>query len=263
MKKLVTICAVAVTILAISSSAQALISGIGTPSSSFASINFDDTTSLNPSAVPGITNVTVGGSPWNGSSLTLFSTIDSVTLDEAKGNLLGQIINPTTYDVSLNSVRLTQAAGNTGYAHLLLRFSIEFQLDSFGLGSQATLFPTFTVNGTVQPGGTGFAQFGGTIDYYGMNTAYQSYLLDTVTYAPPAWTTPGPFNGTVAGVPTVGTTPTLPGTFGPNISTLTLIGNFDFMVDPATINIETVPEPATMCLLGLGGLLLRRKRSKT
>jgi hypothetical protein len=262
MKKLVTICAVAVTILAISGAAQAIISGIGTPSSSFARIQIDDTNSMNPSALRGTTYTTFSTSPWNGSSFTMLTQTDPVTLDEAKGNLLGSIVNPTTYAVSLNSVTLTQLAANTGFAYLNLSFNVQYLLDSGGLGSQLTLFPNFTVNGTVQPGGTGFASFGGTIQYLGMDSSYNSYLLDTVTYTPAIWTTPGLFSDTVSGVPTIGTTPLLPGTLGANISTLTLIGNFSFRVDPATISIETIPEPATMCLLGLGGLLLRRKRSK-
>ncbi len=251
-----------VTILAISSAAQAAIIGIGTPSSSFASIQFDDTTSVNPSALNGITNYTISAPAWNGSSFTMPTQTDPVTFDQATGNLLGQIINPTTYAVSLNGVTLTQLAVNTGYAQLNLSFNIQYQLDSGGLASQATLFPTFAVNGTVQPASTGFAEFGGTIDYYGTSTSGTFGLLDTVTYGttgsnPYVWNTPGPFSATVTGVPVVGTTPMLQGN-----TDLYLVGNFTFMVDPATINIETVPEPATMCLLGLGGLLLRRKRSK-
>ncbi|MCY2932391.1 MAG: PEP-CTERM sorting domain-containing protein [Planctomycetota bacterium] len=248
-------------ILLTAGSAKANLFGINSPSSSYALINFDDTTSLNPSAVPGTTNYTTSTSPWNGSSFTMGTQIDPNTLDEAKGNLLGQILGPTTYDVSLNSVRLIQTAGNSGYAHLNLRFNIEYQLDSGGLGSQATISPIFTVDGTVQTGG-GFAQFGGTIDYYGMDSSYNPYLLDTVVYSPAIWTAPGPFNGTVSGVAINGTTPILPGTVGGNNSTLTLVGNFSFMVDPATMNVATVPEPATVSLLALGGLAVLRRRRR-
>lgn len=243
-------------------SAQANLSGINSPSSSYALINFDDTNSVNPFAVPGTTNYTTNLSPWNGSSFTMGTQTDPITLDEAKGNLLGQIVGPTSYDVSLNSVRLVQAAGNTGFAHLNLRFNIEYQLDGGGLPSQPTISPLFTVDGTVQPGGTGFASLGGSIQYWGMNSAYVPYLLDTVTYAPAAWTTPGPFNATVSGVAANGFTPLLPGTVGGNNSTLTLIGTFSFMVDPATMNVATVPEPATLSLLAIGGLAALRRRRK-
>ena len=249
-------------ILLAAGSAQAAIIGINTAGGTdFASINFNDTTSLTPGLVNGTTNATNYQSPWNGSSWTLGMMTDSITGDRAKGNLLGTCTPGTgTYAVSLNSITLEQLAPNTGYAHLNLSFTIVYELDGAGLAPQATLFPNFTVNGTVQNISTGFANFGGTIDYYGMNTAYQPYLLDTVTYAPPSWTTPGLFNGTVAGVPTFGTTPQLPGSVGLGTSTLTLVGNFSFMVDPATINLETVPEPATLSLLVLGGLALIRRR---
>jgi hypothetical protein len=244
-------------------SAQANIFGINSPSSSYALINFDDTNSMTPSLVNGTTNYTTSTSPWNGSPWTMLTQTDLITLDEAKGELRGTCTAGTgIYGVSLNSVTLTQAAGNTGFAHLNLRFSIEYQLDGNGLLPQATSFPNFTVNGTVQPGGTGFASFGGSIQYWGMNSAYVPFLLDTVTYAPPAWTTPGPFNSTVSGVAANGTTPLLPGTVGGNNSTLTLIGNFSFMVDPATINLETIPEPATLSLLALSGLALVGRRFK-
>ena len=246
-----------------SGAAQAAIIGIGTPSSSFASIQFNDTTSVNPSAQPGVTNYTTTSPGWNGSSFTMPTQTDPVTFDQATGNLLGQIINQTTYAVSLNGVTLTQLAVNTGYAKLNLSFDIQYVLDAGGLASQATLFPTFNVNGTVQPASTGFAEFGGTIDYYGTSTSGTFGLIDTVTYGttggtPYVWNTPGPFSATVTGVPVVGTTPMLQGN-----TDLYLVGNFMFTVDPATINIATVPEPATMCMLGLGGLLLHRKRSKT
>ncbi len=52
----------------------------------------------------------------------------------------------------------------------------------------------------------------------------------------------------------------------PSIGGTTVIQEIEFEAGPgsdsATLTIDyTVPEPATMCLLGLGGLMLRRKKA--
>ena len=149
---------------------------------------------------------------------------------------------------------LSQLPVNTGQALLWFHFNIEYQLDPAGLPLQTTLYPNFVVNGTVQPTAGSFAAVNGFIDYYGVNTAGTLTLLDTVNYNS-TWNTPGSFTGTAFGVPVSGTTPALVGN-----TTLTLIGDIRFVVDPATINAETIPEPASIGLLALGGLLMVRRR---
>jgi len=237
-------------------SAQADI--IGVTGTGFATISFNDTNSLTPTLIAGTTNATVNQPNWTGANLTMLPTTDSITLDQAKGSLSATYTSGTpAYSVSLNSVRLIQAALNTGRANLDLSFSVQYQLDAGGLPSQATLFPNFTVDGTVQNSGVGFASMNGFINYYGIDSSGMTYLLDTVNYNG-LWNTPGPFNSTVSGIAIFGTTPAL----GPN-STLTLDGYFSFVVDPATINLETIPEPATLSLLALGGLALLRRHRRT
>jgi hypothetical protein len=245
-----------------SAGAQAGIIAINTPVTSTASINFDDTNSSTPPS--GITNTGPSVSPWNGSMVSLPSTTDPNTLDWAQGNIDGSFIFASnTYALNLTGITLSQAGTNTGFAILDFAFSIEFQLDAAGLPSQPTLYPNFTVNGTVQNTAGSFASVSGFIDYYGVNTAGTIGLLETVNYNS-LWTTPGAFIGVAAGVPVSGTTPVLVGG-----TTLMLNGFIQFVVDPATINAQTfqVPEPSSIALWGIGtGILAsgsaRRRREK-
>jgi hypothetical protein len=250
----ITIVIASIGSLLLGDSARAAVSSINSPVSSISAISFIDTNSYSPSFVQGgIYNQTV--SPWGGAAPinnTLPLTIDPIG-DLAKGNIMADVIGGN-YSLTLNSVQLNQAALNTGFADLIFRFSVEFQLDGAGLPSQATIFPNFVVNGTVQNSGSGFAAVKGFINYTGVNTAGTISLLDTVNYNA-LFNTPGNFNGTVGGIPVNGTTPTL----APN-TTLTLSGMIDFTVDPANINVETVPEPGSGLLVGfavLCGLLWR------
>lgn len=60
---------------------------------------------------------------------------------------------------------------------------------------------------------------------------------------------PGNFSAIATGVPINGTTPNLSSN---NI--LDLVGYLDFRVDPASINVETVPEPGSGLLMGFAGV---------
>lgn len=241
--------------------AQANISGINTPLASYGLIDFDDTKSLNTGGFPGsLYNVGVPAG-WGGTTVSMLQT-DGTTSDFAQGDLDGSFIPFTpTYAINFNNVTLTQAPLNTGQALLHFTFNIQFQLDAAGLPLQGTLFPNFLVSGTVQSPAGSFASVGGTIDYYGVNnTAGTVNLLDTVTYNS-SWLTPGSFGPTVApGTPGSGTTPTL----APN-TTLTLVGDIRFIVDPATMSIQSVqaPEPTVglLAVVAAVPLLARRRRT--
>jgi len=229
--------------------AQGAITGINTPVTSSASITFIDTGSFDPLLTPGVTNTGPAVSPWNGSILTLPSTTDPITGDNAQGSIAATFAG-NSYTLSLTNVTATQLPGNTGLADLQFNFNIEYQLDALGLPLQPTLYPNFLVNGTVQPGG--FAQVSGFINYSGVNTAGTISVLETVNYNS-LWNTPGPFTGTAVGLPVFGTTPALIGN-----TTLELNGFLHFIVDPATLNAQSVqaPEPGTLVLGGLGGMAL-------
>ena len=224
------------------------------PSVSSAAIKFTDNTSLN-GGNPGSIYSQVSG-PWSGSTWSLSQT-DPTTSDYANGNIAATS-SGFIYGISLNNVVLSQAPLNTGFADLNFQFTVEYDLSAGGLPSLPTYFPNFLVSGTVQSASTSYASVRGSIDYYGFNSAGVSTLLDTVTYGW-SYNTPGSFaNQLVSGVAANGFTTAL----GPN-STLTLVGNITFEVDPATFTVETVPEPSAMALAGLGGtslLALRRRR---
>ena len=234
-------------------SSRADILGINA-SHSYATNWFDDTASL-VSGSPGGNYITPGVTPWTGSAW-LLSQWDSTTSDFANATIAaGFTPYSPIYDVSLNSVVLSQSPGNTGHANLATWFGIGYDTDANGLPSQATRFPTLLVSGTVQPGG--YASIQGTLWYYSNNGGGYT-LLDTVNYN---WNTysPGPFANTVNGVAVGGTTPALPA-----FSELWVGGSFNFEVDPATLRVETVPEPGTLAMGALvaAGLFALRRRLK-
>ncbi len=242
--------------LLLAAGAHAGIIGINAGASS-ASVNFDDTNSYDVLNNQGTTNLTLPSGPWTGAIFGMTPTSDPVTGDNAEGYIAAAFAG-TSYAVNFSSVTLNQgflgSTGNTGYAQMHIQFTVEFQLDGAGLPSQATLFPGFTVSGTVQSQINSFAFLGGVLNYYdSLNN-----LVESVSYSQ-TFNVPGPFPPTtVPGTPTFGITPTL----APN-STLTLDGNFSFVVDPAIMfaDSQMVPEPssALLALLSLP-LLLRRRR---
>lgn len=242
----------------LSAAAQAGISGINTPVTSTASVNFDDTGSQTPALLFGTTNGGPSSSPWTGSLVSLGATLDPITGDLAQGDISASFLG-NTYAVNFNNVVLNQAVNNSGFADLIFTFNVEFQIDALGLPAQATLFPSFQVNGTVQNIAGSFAAVSGAINYSGVNTAGTISTFETVTYGA-TFNTPGNFNAIVPGVPTVGTTPALV----PN-TTLTLDGVIRFRVDPANISANSVmvPEPSvSMLALTAAAMLASRRRRR-
>jgi hypothetical protein len=242
----------------LAASGHAAIIGINAPASS-ASINFDDTNSFIPGPVYGTLNSTVSSGPsWTGAPLFGTFPVAPITSDTANADL-DAAFGGNTYAINFTNVLLNQgflgSTGNGGFAQMHILFNVEFQLDGAGLPAQGTWYPNFTVSGTVQAGGGSFAFLGGVINYYETGNPTP---IETVNYN---WTNniPGPFaNIPVIGAPVNGFTPTLaPGT------TLTLDGNFSFVVDPAIMYAESqmVPEPsmAMLALLSLPVLLARRR----
>jgi len=242
--------------LLIAGSVGAQITGIISGVSSGA-VYFADSSSFNPSAIPG-SNYSQYSAPWNGSPVSLSQT-DPTTLDSASGILDASGFGGFNYPIVLNNVTLSQPSVNTGHADLTFSLSISYTLGASGLPSALVQFPNFLVSGTVQPSGSGYASISGSLYYYDVDVTGVGSVIDTVNYN---WfyNTPGTFGPTpVNGSPSFLNLPTIP--VG---DTLDIQGFITFKVDPASINVETVPEPGTFLMAGLGlaGLLAIRRRRK-
>lgn len=235
------------------SHAQAAINGILTTGSS-ASIVFDDTNST----AGGFGGTTYSGTqipPWAGLPPLILSVPSALTTtDKADGNIFA-FWSATTYGINIPSAMLQQATGNLGFATLHFLSTVVFTTDAGGFVSQPTQMPVFSVDGTVQPGGSAF--FNGSISYtsstipafpesvnYGFQTANPTAL-------------PVTFSTLVTGLPQLGSTLHVAGG-----DTLTLVADFTLWVDPASIHVTTVPEPSSALLALLAApLLLRRRRA--
>ncbi len=227
---------------------RAAIIGINTASSS-AQILFDDTNSVNPSAIQGITYLPVLQPVWNGTLFTLPTTTDPNTGDSAVASL-SATFSALSYAINLVGLQLAQPVPNTGYAVVQVNFNVQFQLDAAGLPSQPTFGLPVAMNGTVSPGG--FSSFDGSVTY----TSGSLGGIEGANYIS-FFGAPGPFSSVVFPAFINGTTPALPAN-----DTLTLTGVFVFKVDPATLNADTVPEPTVgaLALLSAFTLLVRRRR---
>lgn len=186
---------------------------------------------------------------------TFFSQVDLTTGDMATGDLVSLTASGNNYSFALQNILLTQAVTNTGKATLEFQFSIDYQIGTTAIPFQSVFAPTFGVTGTVQSSPGSFASVTGFIDYYNPNLGAIGSVIASVTYND-VFTAPGPFAATVS--PSAAFTPAL----GAGTSLL-LIGDIIFTVDPASINAETipVPEPAAglLALMSLPALLARRR----
>jgi hypothetical protein len=252
-----TLAVVFAVVLCAASRVQAQITGI-ISGSSVVTNAFVDNASLNNLSQAGAVYV-AGNAAWNGGGFGLTSQTDPTTHDSANSSLSASY-SGNAYSLTVNNLTLAQTATDTGHADLIYIFNIDYQLGSGGLPSQATLFPNFLVNGTILTAGS-FASITGFFDYYGDDISGPNTLLDTVNYN---WTfnnggVAGNFiNQLVTGTPVNGTTPVLN-----NNSDLRIFGQLDFKVDPASISVESVPEPSGGLLIGLAGvcgILWRRVR---
>jgi hypothetical protein len=167
----------------------------------------------------------------------------------------------TVDDAQIKLIMSVIEASGLGYAYEQLNFDAEYAITNvsnaayFNTGLLGTTVTrSFLISGNL-PNSTDFATFGGEIDYYDVTT---STPLGSVTFGTTV-TGVGPFSQTVTGSGLV------VGINGPDV--LQLTGSFFLIADPASVSVQSVPEPSTLALLGAGALSLvgygwRRRRAR-
>jgi hypothetical protein len=160
--------------------------------------------------------------------------------------------------VTIPAWRFFQAPAAPGYAFEQLNFTSDYLLTgNSGLAGSTPAFP-LSVNGVIKSPGA-YAQFEAVIDYTfaAINTAgtigpFAS--LGTLTYSTTALT-PGAFSFNLNSAGALAATPATDG--------LLRINGFMFIAgDPFEMNINVVPEPASLLTTGCALVLLARRRRK-
>ncbi len=243
-------------VLLVAGSVEAQIASI-TSAISTGAVQFTDTHSLNPSLNPGSSYGAISVA-WTGAPLTLSQT-DPTTLDAANGILDASGYGGNNYPITLNNISLSQAVGNTGHADLQVVFVITYQIGALGLPGGLAQYPNLLVSGTVQSAAGSYASVVGNIGYFAVNAAGVFVTSGSINYNFLDNTPGSTFNNSPVSVTPAPTLAALPA-----FSTLVVDGSFTFEVDPASLNVETVPEPGTQALTvtALSGLLVFCRRRK-
>jgi len=216
--------------------------------------------------LPGVPSPPTGSAP--SSNVSPFSPINSTSFfNDGFGNTASSAISGfiagstgTADDAQIGLfMTLTQTTG--GYAYEQLNYDIDFNVSSLvnTTGTAGTLpglvTRTFTVSGSVSTASGSFVAFGGQMEFWDgtTNTSLGAPLLFNYFNA-----APGAFTATVSGSSSINAV-----NF-PNV--LRITGDFFLIGDPATITVNSVPEPSTLALAALGISCclarLRRKRAR-
>jgi hypothetical protein len=201
------------------------------------------------------------------SNVTTFSPIASSSSfndgfnDTATSSILGLVGGPYTAnaaEVNLVSGGMTLMESTGLYDYEQLDFDIDFSVSSFVnvFGTAGTLggtvTRTYSVSGLVGTGPGSFAAFGGEMSFWDATTNTSLGAPLTFNYYDSVG---GAFSGTASGSTFVAAVNS------PDV--LRITGDFFVFADPASIQVESVPEPSTLALgvlaiACLGAIWLRR-----
>lgn len=160
------------------------------------------------------------------------------------------------------TMSLTQA-GASSYAYEQLNYSIDYDLVNTPntAGFLSGVLPSvvtrnFSVFGSVGSTAGSYAQFGGEMNFWSVSGGTPT-AMGTLTFSY-LNTTAGSFSTVVNSSGLIGTGPVN------NPDSIRITGSFYLAGDPSSITVQSVPEPSSLALLGLGALgLMRRNRRQS
>jgi len=170
----------------------------------------------------------------------------------ANSSIVGGLVGSgaTTNNATLAANMFLLQATGTGYAYEQIDFSIDYQVTPGALTGQSLFTQTFNVFGNIGSGG--FAEFGGQLNFWDWNGSTATAVGSPLNFYY-LQVGAGPFATSVSASALEG--PVL----GPDIYWIT--GDLYVDGDPSSINVQSVPEPASCMLLGIGlaGLAFARR----
>lgn len=165
----------------------------------------------------------------------------------------------TTQTVDDGQVNIFMSLNQTGapvnYAYAQMNYEIDYQVAPGAILLGTTVTRGFMVSGNVDP--AGFVDFGGEMKFWDVTSPSTATLLGTLQFfyysgVGGPFATPVFSSGFINGLP------------APDI--LRVTGDFFLIGDPSSIQVNSIPEPSSLALLGLGGVLAlayRRRRVST
>jgi hypothetical protein len=195
--------------------------------------------------------------PSNVNPFTSPASASYVWGTESAGATIQTAIGSTqTTDDAQIKLTMSLATGSSQYSYEQLNYDSDYNitntLNSAGFMSGLTagsIAPQFLVSGNVSTAGN-YATFGGVINYWDVPPSPGApVFLGAYNYSFNT-STPGPFSTVVSGAGSI-----INGVNAPD--TLRLTGAFFIIADPASITVQSIPEPSSLALLGAGliGLL--------